>query len=234
MCPPEDKQHPPPVVRWRFVLIGLVCLCIGAGVLSANLLPNLRARYSHPVDNADIGDWSFGWPFWYGTATTEGPPGWQATFSGWVKRPDGSWTNPGWITRRPAPTPHRPSELTTGGLYYLLVNLFIACMLVVSPVLIGRARRVGRVGRGQFTLSGLFSLTTAVAIVLALFAVERRYNCAETNDRLPSIYSALSARPLFDQVAISIGIVCTLYVAIAALCQVFRLAVMKLRRLGKK
>jgi hypothetical protein len=234
MTSQEDQQARPPSFSGpRTVAIVTLCLCIGAAAIHVNLLPTKVETYDDPARDALVGYCGLGWPFWYGVGESQGPPGWSASFSGWVKRPDGSWTNPGWITRRPPPTPHFRSELTPAGVYFLLVNLFIACILVASPAVLGRAHRLGQVGLGQFTLSDLFSVTTAVAIVLGLFAAERRYGLAETNGPVPGIYSALSARPLFDRVAISIGIVCTLYVATAAMCQVFRSVVVGLRRLGK-
>jgi hypothetical protein len=228
----QEHQQPRPssFSGPRTVAIITLCLCIGAAAIHVNLSPTRVETYDDPARDALVGYCGLGWPFWYGVGESQGPPGWSMS-SSWVKLPDGKSVLTGQIMRRPPPTPLFPSELTPDGVYFLLVNLFIACILVASPAILGRARRLGQVGRGQFTLSDLFSVTTVVAIVLGLFAAERRYGWTEINDPLPGIYSALSARPLFDQVAISIGIVCTLYVAIAAACQVFRSGIMRLRRL---
>jgi hypothetical protein len=83
-------------------------------------------------------------------------------------------------------------------------------------------------------LSELFLLTTAFAIVLALRTLERTYGWTEFGQEMaPGTYSSLSVYPWYDRVLISVGLVCALYVAIAALCQVFMLAVVNLRRLRK-
>ena len=217
MRAPGDKQYPWLVSRWRFVVIATGCLSIGAGVLSAVFLPTLRATF---VDNdaladENVGYWSFGWPLCYGTSTTSGPLTLLGAASGLP------------------PPPFLPSQLETGGLYYLVVDLFVGFILMASPIVAGRARLAGQLAQGQYALSDVFSLTTAVAILFSLFAVERTYGWAETAASAANVYSALSTRPLFEQTTVSLGIICTLYVLIAALCQALRLTATKGRGLRK-
>jgi hypothetical protein len=116
----------------------------------------------------------------------------------------------------------------------LFVDTFVAAALVVSPAVVVRLRRRSSTRSGQFTLSGLFLLTTAIAMVLALLTLERAYGWAQTGQRWPGVYSALRTHPWYDQVFIAIGIVCALYVALAAVSQAFRAAVVRLRHLRKK
>jgi hypothetical protein len=212
MNPQED--HPWTALffaRWRAGVILVLCLLVFAGVIHANLQPGSHSSQYDPMDDEDVHDWSFGWPFWYG----------------W-----GGFTTP---ARSATPSPHTLLSISRWdafNAYYSLVNLFIACVLVASPAAVGRLRRSKQVSTGQFTLSDLFAFTKALAILFALFAVERAYEWAQRG-AVVSVYSALSAYPLLDRVSISLGIVCALYEAIAALCQTFRAIVVKLRRLGK-
>ncbi len=119
--------------------------------------------------------------------------------------------------------------------HWIYVDLLVGVAVALSPAVAFRLRRFTHLRSTQFTLSGLFLLTTAVAIVFAFFAVERAYGWARLTWPVePSTYSALSSCRWYDQVPISLGLVCALYMAIAALCQVFRLAVVKLRGLRKK
>ncbi len=205
MAPQEDQQASPSFsLARRTTVIAILCLGIAAAAVHANLSP--VPRWTYWEDDGVACDWGFGWPFWYGAATT---------------RPQfGS----------PPPPPQLPSELTAADAYYCAVDLFITCILVASLLVVGRTRVPGCLGRGQFTLSELFSTTTAVAMVLALFSVERTRGWAKLL-KAGAVNSPLSSRPWFDQVLISLGIVCALYVAIAALCQAFRSVVVRLRNL---
>ena len=118
--------------------------------------------------------------------------------------------------------------------HWVYVDLLVGTALVLSPVVPVRLRRLSYVRSTQFTLSGLFLLSTAVAMVFALSAMERAYGWARlTGPVEPSTYSALSAYPWYDQVLISLGLICVLYAGLAVSCQVAGLAVVKLRGLRK-
>ncbi len=209
MSPQEDRQVRPPFSwAWRAAVIVFLCLGIGVAAVHANLSPVLRRTYG--ICDGEPGcDWSFGWPFWYADATTYLPWG------------------------SPQPPSRPPPELTAAGTYYCAVDLFIVCILVASPLVLGWTRLSGSLSRGQFTLSELFSMTTAVAMVLALFSVERTCGWARL-DEAAAVNSPLSSRPLFDQIFISLGMICALCVAIAALGQALRSGVMRLRRLRRE
>ncbi len=114
--------------------------------------------------------------------------------------------------------------------HWAYVDMLAGIALVLSPAVAFRLRRFGYMRSTQFTLSGLFLLSTAVAMVFALSAMERAYGWARlTGPVEPGTYSALSALPWYYQVPISLGIVCTLYVALVALCRAFRAVIVKLR-----
>jgi hypothetical protein len=205
----DHRTRPPPFWASRTAVLSLLCLCIGAAAIHANFSPVLRGTGVDEVEGIPAYEWGVGWPFWCGEATTYAQ--------------GGSASGP------PSPPP-LPSELAVADAYYFFVNLFIACILVASPLVVGRARLPGCLGRGQFTLSDLFSITTAVAMTLAIFSVERTYDWAKIN-AAAAVNSPLSSRPILDQVFVSLGIICALYVAIAALCQAFRSVIVRLRRL---
>jgi hypothetical protein len=105
---------------------------------------------------------------------------------------------------------------------WVAVDLIVAAVLVLSPLAVLRRWRSCETGATQFTLAGLFSLTTAVAMVLSLLTLERAYGWASEGERWPGVYSALGSHPWYDQAAIGAGLVCALYLAIVALSQVFK------------
>jgi hypothetical protein len=187
--------------RLRAGAILLLCLCIGAAMLHANLLPTGESLPYGPSESGYFVGWRFGWPFFCGS---------------------------GYST--PPATPSLPRRLDS--VYYLMVDLFIAALLVVSPAVLCHLRRSSRIRGSQFSLSNLFMVTTAVAMLFSLIAVERTCGWAESG-RLGLVCSALLAYPWYDQAPIALGVICASYVAIAALCQMFGLTVLRFRSASK-
>jgi hypothetical protein len=206
MDSPQDK-HPssPPTSRLSIMAALLLCLCVGAALLHANLRPRYDSVFS-PGDGELCHQWSVGWPVHYGEAKDS-----------------------------VLPALCLPAMLTEINGCRVLVDLFVGALLVISPAMIFRMRSCSRLERGQFTLSNLFALTTAVAGLCALYSLECTYECANWEyERSLFLYTRLSVCPWYDQVAISFGIVCALYLAVTASSQVIRLIAARLsgRRRG--
>lgn len=110
----------------------------------------------------------------------------------------------------------------------MFADLFLGGVLVVATATVLCSRQSGHERKWQFTLSDLFSLTTAVAVLFAILASERTYGWTTLADASEAgVYSALSAYRWYDQVPIGIAIVCAVHLALAALCQLFRSVVGK-------
>jgi hypothetical protein len=185
-------------------MVLLLCLGVGVALIHANLSPRCHAVFQ--TCNGDEYYWSVGWPTIYGDA-------------GGCRLPAICW----------------PHELQNIQARRLLVDVFVAAVLVVSPAVVFRLRRGGSLGGGQFSLSDLFVLTTAVAVLCALRSLERVSEWSNWGYE-PSLllYTRLSACPWYDQIAISIAIICALYVAIAAVSQTVRLVATRLFRRTSK
>jgi hypothetical protein len=181
--------------RWFRRGMLLLCLSIGCAFLHANLLPTYGHDIPPPGDEDFLPGYSVGWPILYGNVTSPRLVPWFWSYS-----------------RSPKTSP-----------LFLLADIFVGVVLVAAPLAVIRLRRSAGVAKGQITLSGLFSLTTVVAMVFALLALERQYGWATLNDcigRWPGVYSALSMYPWIDRVLIAIGVSCALYVAIKAVLQI--------------
>jgi hypothetical protein len=202
--PKEERCNSRRTSRLCGAIVVLLCLCIAVAVLHANSLPRCPDTLPMNVEGDVSRGWWTGWPVIHGYG--ESPVGW----------PPMSW----------------PQELKDIDARWLLADLFMAGVLVVSPIMILRLRRARNVRPSQFTLSDLFALTTAVAMLSAIFSLERALKCSDWGDHL-GVYAGISVCPWYDQVAISIGILCALYLVITALSQMVRATVTRPRRRPK-
>ena len=201
----DERPYATPRSTLLTAVIVLLCLCIGGAVLHANL--SHQFCYVEYRGEGSSQGWSVGWPVVYGGMHPEFLGGYWAT-----------------------PSPKVETISVSGS--SVPIDVFVGALLIISPAVILRLRRSGSVKTRQFTLSELFLLTTAFAMVLALRTLERTYGWTQFHEEAgPGTYSSLSVYPWYDRVLISLGLVCALYVALAALCQVFRSAVAKLRGL---
>jgi hypothetical protein len=180
--------------------LAVLSLCFCIGYAVLHVNLWNKSRYETPYGECCFYGWSLGWPIVY---DGEFPETSGAFY----------WTG----VRDTAVLP-------------VVVDSMVAAMLVFSPLAVLRLRRSRRIRWGQWMLADVFSLTTASALVLSLLAVERVHNLAQPTQRELGAYSALRALPWHDQVAISIGILCTLYLVIAALSQMVRATAARSRR----
>jgi hypothetical protein len=181
----------------------VLCLFVAAALCHANFV-GCHTYMSHEDRGFVRGTVScIGWPVIYGT-TEDGK----------------DWDENRWHS----------SKSTT---HYLLLDAFTAMVLVGATAMVFWLWRTRHDRRWQFTLSDLFSLTTAVAVLFAVLASERTYGWNSLGySAEDGVYSALSEHPWYDQVPIGIGIVCAVHLMLAALCQLLRLSARKQSRVG--
>jgi hypothetical protein len=205
----DEQRYLPRRALLRVIAILLLCLCIGGAVLHANLLHRFCCQKSGGGDGPDIiTRWSVGWPVIYGR----------------------TFPDPLFVTLT-----YPPMEFHMIEFHWVLVDLFVAAVLVISPLGVFRLRPSGCVRSNQFTRSSLFSLATAIAVAITLFTLDRTYGWAQpVSPVMPGVYSALSLCPWYDQVLISIGLVCALRLAITASSQMVRAVAVQLRSPGNE
>lgn len=178
----QQDQHETRINYYHWckgVTMVLLCLWVGCACCHANLV----GAHQHDVDSV-TGEGGFGCTLW--------SFGWPVSYA------NGN-----------SAAPFSGAYLSTTGIGCLVADLFIFAVLIAAVVGVFHGRRSGHEQRWQFTLSDLFSLTTATAALFAMFASERTcYRAGPAYAWEAGVYAPLSAYPWYDQVPIGISIVC--------------------------
>ena len=204
-CLALDEQQPLQCQRpWSIYLnvVAPVCLCVAAALCHVNLSAYHSYRCTIRFTSNIVGEASVyfvGWPVTYAASLSASPFLW-------------------------------PPNVLEVGLGSLLVDLFVAAILIISSVIVVCSCCVRHERKWRFSFSVAAMFATEIAVLSAILALDRMYGWAalahaSQKGVYSGVYTDLPAYPWYDQMAISIGIVCAVHLVFAALRQLLRLSI---------